>query len=84
MKGGAEWERERLGGGNNEKVRRAEGGKQMKAEEERWGEGLKLIHEKPKNKKCLKTWTIGRFGRVRIQVRPKSVEAYHLQMQLGQ
>ena len=64
--------KERLGGGNNEKVRRAEGGKQMKAEEER-GEGLKLIHEKTKNKnkKCLKTWTIGRFGRVRIQVRPK-------------
>ena len=65
--------KERLGGGNNEKVRRAEGGKQMKAEEERWGEGLKLIHEKPKNKnrKGLKTWTIGQFGRVRIQVRPK-------------
>ena len=49
---------------------------------EEGGERLKLIHEKPKNKnkKCLKTWTIGRFGRVRIQVRPKWVEAHHLQL----
>ena len=64
-------EGERLGGGNNEKERRAEGGKQMKAEE-RGGRGL--VQEKPKikNKMCSKTWPIGRFGRVRIQVRPNS------------
>ena len=73
--------KERLGGGNNEKVRRAEGGKQMKAEEERGGGGERgLVEEKPKikNKQCLKTWPIGRFGRVRIQVRPK-----YLQLGLG-
>ena len=63
----------------------ARGGWETKESRGGDGEGVKLIQEKPKikNRKCLKTWPTGRFGRVRIQVRPKSVEAYHLQLGLG-
>ena len=56
MSGGGDFSNE------GETVQRAEGRKQMKAVEERGG-GLKLIHEKPKdkNKKCLKNldnWSV--------------------------